>query len=205
MESAYVFCLIIGGAFVALSAFAGLDGVDFDQDFEPDLEIIDRSNRQVNTSIYQRRRGLWLPLFSLKFWTFGSCFFGLTGILLSYISPTLSPTIIAIISIIVGILCGTVMAWVLHTLKNSQADSLVRSGDLVGLSGIVQIPFDKNSRGKIRLNVKESVVELMAFTEEFREFTRGEKALIVGIENNRAWVVSEDYLDRTSEDKSDNF
>ncbi|GGA16199.1 NfeD-like protein [Okeania sp. KiyG1] len=202
MESAYVFCLIIGGAFVALSAFAGLDGVDFDQDFDPDLEITDQSSRQVNTSIYQRRRRLWLPLFSLKFWTFGSCFFGLTGILLSYISPTLSPTIIAIISIIVGILCGTIMAWVLYNLKNRQADSLVRSGDLAGLSGIVEIPFDKNSRGKIRLNVKNSVLELMAFTEESREFTRGEKAFIVGIENNRVWVVSEDYLDKTSEDES---
>ncbi|NET45083.1 NfeD-like protein [Okeania sp. SIO2B3] len=202
MESAYFFCLIIGGAFVALSAFAGLDGVDFDQDFDPDLEITDQSSRQVNTSIYQRRRRLWLPLFSLKFWTFGSCFFGLTGILLSYISSTLSPTIIAIISIIVGILCGTIMAWVLYTLKNRQADSLVRSGDLVGLSGIVEIPFDKNSRGKIRLNVKNSVIELMAFTEESREFTRGEKAFIVGIENHRVWVVSEDYIDRTSEDES---
>ena len=45
MVSAYIFCLIIGGLFVALSAFAGLDGVDFDQDFEADLEII---NKKIN-------------------------------------------------------------------------------------------------------------------------------------------------------------
>ena len=56
MASAYVFCLIIGGVFVALSAFAGLDGVDFDQDFDPDLEIIDQGDKQSNTSISQRYR-----------------------------------------------------------------------------------------------------------------------------------------------------
>ncbi len=202
MESAYVFCLIIGGVFVALSVFAGLDGVDFDQDFDPDLEIIDQKNKQDNTSIYQPRRQLWLPFFSLKFWTFGSCFFGLTGILLSYVSPSLSPTIIAIISIIVGILCGTIMTYVLHRLKNRQADSLVRSDDLVGLSGTVEIPFDKNSKGKIRVNVKESMVAFIAFTEENREFNRGEKVFIVGVENNRVWVVSEDWMARSSEEKS---
>ncbi len=63
MASAYVFCLIIGGVFVALSAFAGLDGVDFDQDFDPDLEIIDQGDKQSNTSISQRYRRLWLPFF----------------------------------------------------------------------------------------------------------------------------------------------
>lgn len=203
MASAYFFCLIIGGAFVALSAFAGLDGVDFDQDFEPDLEVVDRPSKNGNTLFNsQRRRKFWLPLFSFKFWTFGSCFFGLTGILLSYLSPTLSPTITAIISIVVGILCGTIMAWVLHTLKHNQVDSLVRSADLVGLSGTVEIPFDKNSKGKIRVNVKESMVEFMAFTEESWEFTRGEKAFIVGVENNRVWVISEGYLAKLSEDKS---
>ncbi|MDJ0554206.1 MAG: NfeD-like protein [Microcoleaceae cyanobacterium MO_207.B10] len=203
MESAYIFCLIIGGAFVALSVFAGLDGVDFDQDFDPDFEVVDRPNKKTNTLFNSRpRRRLWLPLFSFKFWTFGSCFFGLTGILLSYSSPTLSPTIVAIISIIVGILCGTIMAWVLHTLKHNQVDSLVRSADLVGLSGTVEIPFDKDSRGKIRVNVKESIVEFIAFTEESREFHQGEIAFIVGVENNRAWVISEDCLAKLSEDKS---
>ena len=66
MASAYVFCLVIGGVFVALSAFAGLDGVDFDQDFEADLEITDQGDKQGNTSIYQYGRRLWLPLFSKK-------------------------------------------------------------------------------------------------------------------------------------------
>ncbi|NES05654.1 MAG: NfeD-like protein [Okeania sp. SIO2F4] len=203
MESAYIFCLIIGGAFVAVSAFAGIDGVEFEGEFEQDLEIIDKKNKEDNTSIYhQPRRRLWLPFFSWKFWTFGSCFFGLTGILLSNLSTSLSPTIIAIISIIVGILCGTIMAYVLHTLKNSPADSLVRSDDLLGLSGTVEIPFDKNSKGKIRVNVKESIVAFIAFTEENREFTRGEKVFIVGVENNRVWVVSEDWMARSSEEKS---
>ncbi|MEB3343167.1 NfeD-like protein [Okeania sp.] len=202
MESAYIFCLIIGGVFVGLSAFAGLDGVDFDQDFEADLEIINQENREEgNTSIYhQPRRRLWLPFLSWKFWTFSSCFFGLTGVVLSNLSTRLSANIIAIISIIVGILCGTIMSYVLYNLKNRPANSLVRSDDLLGLSGTVEIPFDKKSKGKIRVNVKESIVELIAFTEENKEFIKGEKVFIVGMENNKVWIVSEDLMATSSED-----
>lgn len=39
MMTLYLFCLTIGGGFVILSAFAGLDGIDFDTHFDMDVEL----------------------------------------------------------------------------------------------------------------------------------------------------------------------
>lgn len=78
MFTLYLFCLVVGGVFVALAAFAGLDGVDFDQDFDPDIELLEKSAKTEEDRHIPRknrhRRGLGLPFFSLRFWTFGGCF-----------------------------------------------------------------------------------------------------------------------------------
>jgi hypothetical protein len=95
MLTLYILCLVIGGVFVALAAFAGLDGVDFESDFDPDIELRDQSNSSHNpeNSPFRRSRSLklGLPFLSLRFWTFGSCFFGLTGVILSWLTPTYQP------------------------------------------------------------------------------------------------------------------
>lgn len=181
MLSIYYFCLILGGIFIALSALSGIDGVDFDHYFDCDLEI-------------NQSRRLWLPFFNLKFWTFGIGFFGLTGVLLSRIQPPLLPTNITIISLVIGLFCGIAISLVMRSLSYRQVNSLVRSNDLVGIIGIVEIPFDQNSKGKVKLTVKSSQLYLMAYTQESRLFAKGEEVLVVGMENNKLWVVGSDQM-----------
>ncbi|MGB3402649.1 MAG: NfeD-like protein [Microcoleaceae cyanobacterium] len=180
MLTLYIFCLVIGGVFVALAAIAGLDGVDFDTDFDTDIELRDQSKLKLR-----------LPFLSMRFWTFGGCFFGLTGVMLSLLAPTLSPFWIAMIAMIMGGFCGTAIVWVLRSLQYQQADSLVRSQDLLGCSGVVELPFDRHSRGKIRIALKGSTVEMMAMTTDESSFNPGDKVFVVGRENNKVWVVSE--------------
>ncbi len=196
MLSVYLFCTLVGGLLVALSAFGGLDGVDFDHDFDTDVEFKDRPQEegQIRVRSKTSKGRLWLPFFSLKFWTFGTCFFGLAGLLLWAVQPTMPLAISIIISLAFGIFCGTSMASVMRALKEAKVDSLVRTSDLTGLSGIVEIPFDKNSRGKVRLNVKGSTVAFGAFTEENKEFVVGENVFVVGVENNKLWIVSEEAI-----------
>ncbi len=86
------------------------------------------------------------------------------------------------------------MAWVLHSLRNDTVNSLMSAEDLVGLSGTVELPFDVNSRGKVRLEFNGSAMDLIAFTQESHQFVRGERVFVVGMEENRVWVVSEDAL-----------
>ncbi|MGF1490921.1 MAG: NfeD family protein [Microcoleaceae cyanobacterium] len=200
MFTLYLFCLIVGGVFVGLAAIAGLDGADFELDFDPDVELVDSSNSMNQT----KRRSSWIktlgvPFFNLRFWTFGSCFFGLAGILLSVLGADLSARQVLMLAALVGLICGTAMVWVFRALQHQQADSLVRSQDLLGLQGVVEIPFDTESRGKVRLRVKGTWVDFSAMTEEKTAFAAGSPVYVVGVENNRVWVVSELAFGKTDD------
>ncbi|MCT7984298.1 NfeD family protein [Laspinema sp. A4] len=189
----YLFCFGIGGLFVLFATIGGLDGADFGVAFDADLAIADHSQK-----LDQLKRGSWLkrlfilPFFSLKFWTFGSCFFGLTGLVLNWLRPEMPPDQVAKLAAGMGIFCGTTMVWILRSLGQRPANSLTRSSDLVGLSAMVLLPFNCESKGKVRVNIKGANVEFMAFTDEPRSFNKGDRVLIVGLKNNRLWVVSDD-------------
>jgi len=197
----YIFSFTIGGIFVALAALAGLDGVDFDHDFDADIEVteesrnIEEGEKILTLTKRSKKMTLWLPFLTIKFWTFCSCFFGLTGIVLSKLTPAIPQLAIASISVLIGSFCGTSMVWVLRNLRRHQADSLIRANDLIGLSGKVSIPFDSQSKGKVQLNVKGSTLNLVAFTDEEKGFKKGDRVLIVGLKNNQLWVVTDESTD----------
>jgi membrane protein implicated in regulation of membrane protease activity len=191
MMPIYLFCFGIGGIFVLFAAIGGLDGADFGVAFDADLEFAEPSQK-----LERLKREKWLkrlfqlPMFSLKFWTFGSCFFGLTGLVLNWLRPEMPPVQIAGIAGAMGIFCGSTMVAILRSLGQGHANSLARSSDLVGLCGTVLLPFNCESRGKVRVNVKGANVEFMAFTDESKLLEKGDRVLIVGLKNNRLWVVS---------------
>lgn len=200
----YIFSFTVGGVFVALAALSGLDGADFDHPFDTDIEVTEASrNMEAGEKIltltkYPKKMTLWLPFLTVKFWTFGSCFFGLTGIILSKFTPEIPELAIASISLLMGSFCGTSMVWVLQSLRRHQADSLIRANDLIGLSAKVLIPFDSKSKGKVQLNLKGSTIDFVAFTDEEKGFNRGDRVLVVGLKHNQLWVVS-DETDETTD------
>ena len=99
--------------------------------------------------------------------------------------------LVAGISIIVGILCGILIVLLLQIRRKRQVvDSLVRPNHVVGLFGTVEIPFDQTSQGKVRVNVKGSMVDFIAFTDEEQRFTEGDKVFVVGMKRNKVWVVT---------------
>lgn len=197
MLTIYWLAFAVGGVFVLLAVLSGLDGVDFgDHDFEvhldEDVELSDPNERSPSV-FSSRQRSPWYGIFgvlkSLKFWTFGFCFFGLTGLVLSNLAVGLPTTPVAIAAILMGIICGSLVAGSLRLLRSRQVDSLVRTTDLVGMMGTVELPFDQNSRGKVRLLVKGSMIDLMASTDDGKALQAGDRVLVVGTEQNRVWVV----------------
>jgi hypothetical protein len=76
---------------------------------------------------------------------------------------------------------------------------MVRADDLLGLPTIVEIPFNQNSRGKVRLNIKGTTLDMMAMTEDLQEFSKGDQAFVVGVEKNKVWVVSEAAFKQSSD------
>ncbi|MBE9101710.1 NfeD family protein [Vacuolonema iberomarrocanum] len=207
METVYWLCFAVGGVFVFLAAVGGLDGADIadpdvdlgmevEVDEEADLELVDPGDAA------QRRRRVRPPrprfpllslLASFKFWTFGSCFFGLTGLVLTWMG--VSPLMVAIAAVSMGVFCGISIAWTLRSLRRRQVNSLVRTNDLAGLAGVVEIPLSLDSRGKVRLNVKGSMVDFIAYTNEERVLEAGDRVFVVGTEQNCLWVVAADTLE----------
>lgn len=214
MDMIYWLCFIVGGIFVLLSVVGGLDGADiadFDTDFDadvdgdfdaeagvemsadPDLDLELRDPGDAPTgprrfwSKRARRSSPLSLLTSFKFWTFGSCFFGLTGLVLSALG--LMPTFVAIAALVMGFICGAGMALTLRQLRRRQVNSLVQSADLAGLEGTVEIPFDASTRGKVRLQVKGSTVDFIAYTNDSTPLDAGDRVFVIGTENNRLWVV----------------
>ena len=209
MQSMYWLCCLVGGTFVTLSALGGLDGVEFDVEGDTDFELSTPQPLPSSHSARSRSSATLTParplgrsaglrfgisvLTSLRFWTFGSCFFGLTGLLLSWLQPELGAGLIFAIALGMGLLLGTAIASILVALHYRQVDSLVRATDLAGLMGTVELPFDAESKGKVRVNVRGTLVDFVARTDETTgEFVRGDRVLIVGTEHNRLWVVSAD-------------
>jgi membrane-bound ClpP family serine protease len=102
---------------------------------------------------------------------------------------------IAIVSISIGIFCGILIAILIKIVRRKQeVDSLIRSENIVGLFGTVEVPFDGNSKGKIRVNIKGSIVDFIAMTERPVTFNKGDKVFIVEIKDSRVWVIPADYL-----------
>jgi hypothetical protein len=208
----YLFCLVVGGIFVLMAAIAGshdldLDTTDFDVDLHPDTDIEltegpredNRATRTPPSPLEQWGSWLLSILTSLKFWTFGIGFFGLTGVVLSALQLTLSEGWIAAISTLMGLICGTTTAALYRTLQKRQVNSLIRSTDFVGLIGTVTLPITKISRGKVRLCIKGTTLEAVAYTDHPTELSLGVLVLVVGTERDRVWVVPEVSLGDTPE------
>ena len=130
----YLFCLLAGGVLIALSV-DGDNGADAD-------------GAGGNLSL----------LFSTPFWSFGLCGFGLCGLLLSLLSPndTVVPTVVLALGM--GLAMGLAAARLLRLLGQRDADSLVRSNDLIGVEGIVTLGIEAESRGFVELKIRGSLI-----------------------------------------------
>ncbi|MCC0179674.1 NfeD family protein [Waterburya agarophytonicola K14] len=97
---------------------------------------------------------------------------------------------IAGISIAIGVFLGALIVWFIYFWRRREViDSLMKPEDLVGLCGIVELPFDENSKGKVRVDVRGSMVDLIALTDDKQEFQVGDRILIIQMQNNKVWVT----------------
>lgn len=103
--------------------------------------------------------------------------------------------IIACVSVVIGIVCGIAIVLLLYIGRRKKVvNSLMRSNQVLGLSGVVEVPFDARSKGKVRVSVRGSMVDFVAFTDESKAFNKGDSVFIVEIKGNKVGVVSENSL-----------
>jgi membrane protein implicated in regulation of membrane protease activity len=103
--------------------------------------------------------------------------------------------ILSMIAIAIGILMGLIIVGLIYLRRRHQiVNSLISADDLAGCSGVVTLPFDSATVGKVRLKLKGSVLELGAKTDFPEGFHPGDIVFVVRTEGNKVWVVAEDSL-----------
>jgi uncharacterized membrane protein (GlpM family) len=102
---------------------------------------------------------------------------------------------LAIVVIVLGVLLGTVVVLLISWQRRKQVvSSLPSLPQLVGLIATVEVPFDRTDRGKVRVNAKGAIIDVVAYTDEASGFQAGDRVLITEARGDRVWVVSEQTL-----------
>lgn len=119
----------------------------------------------------------FLPFLTVRFWTFGSTFFGLFGTLGTWLGVASSGITLAL-SVVAGALSGGVASYVIHRLKSSAADSSVRDADWEGATADVLLPITSDRQGKVRVTLKGRTLDIRAVSRG-RDLGPGDRALVV--------------------------
>lgn len=94
-------------------------------------------------------------------------------------------------TIAIGCLIGfTIVFLIIVKQGQENVNSLSSLESALGLWGTVEIPFDAKQRGKIRVVVRGSALDLVAFTDDPQGFKCGDRVLVVEAHKNGVWVVA---------------
>jgi hypothetical protein len=170
--------------------------VDLDPDIDFDAEVdfsVDGAGEldAFNTLEAKQKKSLsaraYLPFLSFRFWTYGMAIFGLTGFALET-SGQDTPVHLTLATTM-GIGVGWAAALVFRKFKNTTVDSSADTDQLRGTECKVILTVRPGSTGKIRLNIKDQMVELPATTCHTEALPVGSRALIVESASGQVEVV----------------
>ncbi|ACY13042.1 hypothetical protein [Haliangium ochraceum] len=194
MLTIYLIALLIGGSLLLVSLFAGGDadadadadfaGGDVDMDMDADIDVDADLDADGDLHGGGFDFGLWLPIASLRFWTFFAAFFGVTGVALTLLDASLGQWPLLAIAVAMGYGCGTAAVAAFRYMDRSQTSSSLSLQDYIGESALVRVSVGPNKVGKVRLEVKGRSVELMAKTEESDAFAVRERAMVYAVDDD---------------------
>ena len=138
MLNAYLFCLLAGMVLISLS---------LNDDGSGDGE-----------------GGPLSLLFSTPFWSFGLTGFGLSGLLMQLLVRNSAGWFSQLIALSIGGGMGLAATRLLRMIGRREADSLVRSDDLIGLEGVVTLAMDAEQRGFVELSVRGTLLRRPALS-----------------------------------------
>lgn len=183
----YLSAFVIGGFFVALSAFSGVDedlggdaGVDMDADAGVDLGGDgDASIAEASHGGRARGRRPFNPLLSFRFWTFSAAFFGLTGSLLEVTESTSEPFTMGL-SLLMGIGTGLGVSWLVRALREPVSGGVKSVTEHTGAVGSLLLNLKQGGTSKVRLRLEQQDVDFLAVAADSQPIAKGERVVILG-------------------------
>jgi len=210
MLALYLTALGFGSVLIAVSIFFGdhdadadvdmdVDAdIDLDVDIDADLDVELDKDIDLGDIAHGGADAVWLPFFSMRFWTFFTALFGLAGTLLTLLSV---PTLITVLAaVLIGGTLGTGVAYGFRVLKKQQISGETSLARYVGEEARVLIPIRPGARGKIVIEAMAGRVEIMASTRDAETIPIGSTVIIANFEDGVADVTS--LLPRATSDFS---
>jgi hypothetical protein len=129
----------------------------------------------------------WLPLLSLRFWTFFAAAFGLTGLLLSAVGLGALASFAVALPNAIGL--ATAVAWFFRTVRQEEVSGDTDLAYLTHQEARVLLPIRPGELGKIAIQTMAGRVELPARTRDARPIEPGAWVLIASVEGGTAEVT----------------
>ena len=196
---AYIFALVLGGVLLGASFLLGGDhdadgDVDMDADADVDADVdadadID-GDADGGHDGHGDVAGFFGVLGSLRFWTFFTAFFGLTGLVLDGFDLAV-PMAALPLAVSVGFLSGWGAVTVIRHFAANDTGVAAGVDDYVGKSGELILGVGPGRLGKLRIELKGTTVDVLAVCED-GQLGRGEQALIIEMRDHTAVVVKLD-------------
>ncbi len=123
--------------------------------------------------------GAMFPVASLRFWVFLFAFGGAAGLVLTALDSSVA--IAAIGAGVIGWVAGVVAVTAIRTLSKNSVSSELNNADLVGTSGKLVLPVGPNQPGKVRIDHKGKIEDLVAnvVADDLAPMASGTRVLIV--------------------------
>lgn len=186
----YLAALVIGVGVIAVQLlFAGKGDVEMDVDADIDIDAdmdVDADADGDHGHVAHGDAGFLPILLSVRFWTFGLLAFGMVGTLL-HVFRWASPWTTPFIALAMGIASGLLASLTFRALSRAETSSAAGSRDAVGQVGRVLLPVSKESRGKVRIELRGQTIDLLATTDE-EDLADGELVMIESLEGSTARV-----------------
>ncbi len=201
MLTLYLTLLIVGGFFVGMSSIMGggdheidhdLDGDgipdgDLDHDVDHDVDHDGDGDSDHDHSMGINDISWYMPILSFKFWTFFATTTGMSGSILTFLGK--KELLTALISFPFGFLAGYLISYTIKKLRSNKTNSSITMADYEGQVAKVVIPFEKGERGKISMNIKGELLEMIALSESDESFEKDQTCIILEVKDNYCVVT----------------
>ncbi len=181
MTALYIICAAVGVILALLAAFGG--------DHEGEVDAGGDGHDDHNGHDWQ----VWVPFFSLRFWTYLLGAFGLTGLLLERLSavPTAS---IPGFAVATGVVCGFGITMLVRLMRRAESNTNAGVKDMLGIEGQILVAVRPGQLGKIRCRIKGDLLDLIAISDDGVTIETGQSAIVVAIEGHQARVIPSEAL-----------